>query len=426
MRTVPSRLTGSDEQLRRQYLREVLELLYPEPAEADATAATEPYAELLLIPDAHSPRLLVPAESRRLAAAAVRRYSEPQSRIARLKRGAVVAALHTGVSHAVLRDRVTVYAGPDSVEAYLRDHLGPNLVPSIHIGPARANRKPVLQLLGVEGATVGFAKLGNAPLTDRLVRAETLALSRLGHTGLDGVSVARVLHQGEFRGHPILVQSALPVWTRRGRADPNRLATAMAGVAEVFGTHVAALRTSAYWAELRQRLDAVAVRPDGRTLAHAAQTLVAGAGDNVLTFGSWHGDWSPWNMATLPHTLLVWDWERFAIGVPLGFDALHHLLQCRLQEGGFGTTVDAAAVLEECVSEATATLKPFGVKDHKTAHLTALLHLIDLATRYLEDRQAEAGARLGALGTWLLPVLVRRVATIEAAAQRFPRSAGAQ
>jgi hypothetical protein len=41
--------------------------------------------------------------------------------------------------------------------------------------------------------------------------------------------------------------------------------------------------------------------------------------------------------------------------------------------------------------------------------LTALLYLVDLATRYLNDRQAEAGARLGVLGTWLLPVLIRRV-----------------
>ena len=35
-----------------------------------------------------------------------------------------------------------------------------------------------------------------------------------------------------------------------------------------------------------------------------------------------------------------------------------------------------------------------------------------LAARYLADRQAEAGARLGVLGTWLLPVLIRRVAEL--------------
>ena len=47
------------------------------------------------------------------------------------------------------------------------------------------------------------------------------------------------------------------------------------------------------------------------------------------------------------------------------------------------------------------------------AHVTSLLYLIDLATRYVTDRQAEAGARLGALGTWLLPALLRRVSAVE-------------
>jgi hypothetical protein len=53
-------------------------------------------------------------------------------------------------------------------------------------------------------------------------------------------------------------------------------------------------------------------------------------------------------------------------------------------------------------------LAPFDVPA-QARELTALLYLIDLATRYLTDRQAEAGARLGVLGTWLLPVLIRRV-----------------
>jgi len=41
--------------------------------------------------------------------------------------------------------------------------------------------------------------------------------------------------------------------------------------------------------------------------------------------------------------------------------------------------------------------------------VVALLYLVDLATRYVADRQAEAGARLGVLGTWLLPVLLSTV-----------------
>ena len=51
---------------------------------------------------------------------------------------------------------------------------------SLHLGPARANRKPVLQLIAPDGETLGFAKLGIGPLTRRLVRAETTALSALG------------------------------------------------------------------------------------------------------------------------------------------------------------------------------------------------------------------------------------------------------
>jgi hypothetical protein len=49
------------------------------------------------------------------------------------------------------------------------------------------------------------------------------------------------------------------------------------------------------------------------------------------------------------------------------------------------------------------------VTDLTQARVTGLLYLIDLAARYLADRQAHAGARLGVLGDWLLPVLLKRV-----------------
>ena len=35
----------------------------------------------------------------------------------------------------------------------------------------------------------------------------------------------------------------------------------------------------------------------------------------------------------------------------------------------------------------------------------ALLYLAELSTRYLSDRQAEAGARLGRPGAWLIPAI---------------------
>lgn len=401
--TAPAELTAGDAALRAQYLAEVLGLLYPEPCATDGTPG-EPIAEYLVVPDARRPRLLVPAGSRRLAAAAVRRYAEPQSRAARLKRDAVVAALRTGASGVLLRDRIRI-TGPaaGSIDGYLREALGRDLAVSIHIGPARANRKPVLQLITPDGDTFGFAKLGTGPLTHRLVRAETNALTALAGSGLTKLTVPRVLHAGQWRGLQVLVQSALPVWLSRAALTPRRLAAAMLDIAGCCGYASGPLVGSAYWAELRGRLGALGERSEGVALAATAELIARHAGNISLTYGSWHGDWAPWNMANLADALLVWDWERFTQGVPVGFDAVHYELQRRVQSSS-----DAAGAVEATVRRAGELLAPFGVPAD-ARDLTALLYLVDLAARYLTDRQAEAGARLGVLGTWLLPVLIRRV-----------------
>ncbi|GIE95985.1 hypothetical protein [Paractinoplanes rishiriensis] len=403
VKTAPAELTAGDAALRTQYLNEVLELLYPAPCRTNGAPGT-PIAEYLVVPDARRPRLLVPAGSRRVAAAAVRRYAEPQSRAAKLKRDAVVAAVRTGASAVLLRDRIRV-TGPysASIDGFLSEVLGRELSVSVHIGPARANRKPVVQLIGPEGDTFGFGKLGTGPLTQRLVKAETAALTALGGSGLTRLTVPRVLFAGEWRGLQVLIQSALPVWLPRAPLTQRRLVAAMLDIAGCCGYTNGTVENSAYWHELRARLGAVGDRPEAAGLAAAAELLVKHAGDTVFRYGAWHGDWAPWNMANLADALLVWDWERFATGVPMGFDAVHHELQKRIQSTG-----DAKDAVEQTVRRAGELLGPFGVPP-EGREVTALLYLVDLAVRYLTDRQAEAGARLGVLGTWLLPVLIRRV-----------------
>jgi hypothetical protein len=403
VKTAPAALTAGDAALRTQYLTEVLDLLYPAPC-STADRAGELIVEYLVVPDSRRPRLLVPSVSRRVAAAAVRRYSEPQSRAARFKRDAVVAALRTGAAGMLLRDRIRI-TGPaeQSIDGYLRAALGRELAVSIHIGPARANRKPVLQLISPAGDTFGFGKIGSGPLTQRLVRAETNALTALSRSGLTKLAVPRVLHAGQWRGLQVLVQSALPVWLPRAPLTPRRLANAMLDIAGCCGYSHGTLVGSAYWAELRGRLAVLGDRPEGFALAAAAEALATHAGNTSLRYGAWHGDWAPWNMANLADALLVWDWERFAQHVPVGFDAVHHDLQRRVQSSG-----DATAAVEATVRRAGELLQPFAVLP-EVRELTALLYLVDLAARYLTDRQAEAGARLGVLGTWLLPVLIRRV-----------------
>src|SRR5207253_3116256 len=74
----------------------------------------------------------------------------------------------------------------------------------------------------------------------------------------------------------------------------------------------------------------------------------------TLAFGAWHGDWQPYNMARVPGRpaqIALWDWERFALGVPLGFDPLHYLLQALLHGRGVGPDI-AARFLTEAEADA--------------------------------------------------------------------------
>ena len=93
----------------------------------------------------------------------------------------------------------------------------------------------MLQIITPDGRTVGFAKLGTGPLTRRLVRAETAALNALSHAVLKSVTVPSVAHSGQWNGHQILVQSALPVWRPRAPLSAERLARGMREVAGCCG-----------------------------------------------------------------------------------------------------------------------------------------------------------------------------------------------
>ena len=74
---------------------------------------------------------------------------------------------------------------------------------------------------------------------------------------------------------------------------------------------------------------AVGSAPGAAALGSTLERLEGLAG-TPLVFGTWHGDWGPWNCARTPGRLLVWDWERSADSVLLGFDLLHFGYQTAL------------------------------------------------------------------------------------------------
>ena len=115
--------------------------------------------------------------------------------------------------------------------------------------------------------------------------------------------------------------------------------------------------------------------------------------------GGWHGDWNPGNCSVVADSVLVWDWERYETGVPVGFDALHLRLQSAI---GAGATPRAAAT--ELLADARRVLAAFEVPS-ADATLVAQLYLWGLGVRYATDDQAKAGAAIGRLDEWLVPVL---------------------
>src|SRR6516225_7552560 len=306
----------ADDWERLAYLREVCELLWPPTAEMalqggapgapQITGAVRSRVrgggarpegrDFVLIPGARHPRLLVPAVPR-TAAAALRQYGQPRSWAARMGVAAFALGLASGLGGRVLGVRVRVTAPPDaeSIESYLKTVFSPDIRVSVRLGPARANRKPVLQLHTASGESVGFVKIGFNALTRDLVRAEAASLAWLERTGLGRISVPRVLHHGQWHGMDVLVLSSLPVWQRRRVLSTAQLSAAMGTVAKVGGLQQGAGASDAYLRQLRERLATADPGAERTALLEALDTLAATGDCAGLTFGAWHGDWSPWN-----------------------------------------------------------------------------------------------------------------------------------
>ncbi|MHB1430674.1 MAG: hypothetical protein ACYCVZ_00940 [Streptosporangiaceae bacterium] len=400
--------SGPDD--RTEYLAEVSQILWPSPAKIAAGRSRDAqvadpdqrggHHDLIVLPGPGRPRLIVPA-GRLASAAAVRRYGEPGSAKTFLATRALAATLRAGAGRAFRgRVRVIVPDGAATIEAYLTSLLGQPIEISVHLGAPRANRKPVLQLLTPSGDTVGFAKIGVNELTARLIRAEHAALRQVGTAALTRLRPPEVLAMDRWQGLDVLVLSALPTWRRRRRLAPGDLARAVTELAHVAGSYEAPLADGSYWDRLQRRLSSAGRGADHDALRHTLPRLAGLGADATVDFGAWHGDLTPWNLASTRDELLVWDWERFATDVPVGFDALHYWLQ----EQVVSARRDPAAAAAECVRRAGALLGPLGVTPAR-ARLTALAYLAELSVRYLADRQEEFAPRLGSPGRWLIPAL---------------------
>jgi hypothetical protein len=382
----------------------LVRLLWPEPAiidvESPVTRKTVRRTRFIVIPSLASPKLLVPHRPRRVAARALGNYQASMTGRKRTMVRALSAAARIGLAD-LLPHRIAVSGETDNIERYLVEHLGHSLKTALYIGPPRAVQKPVLQLLTPTGETFAFAKVGVNDLTRRLVSREAAALRLLGQSPLQTLLPPPVLHHGRWGEHEVLVVGALPPGgslplVRRFLPEATRELGAAAGITQM------KLSESGYWTSVRSRVDDLPSSPHREQLEGAVRKLrESGCVDHELEFGSWHGDWAPWNMTASGGRLSAWDWEHFDTGVPLGFDALHYDVQ-RL------VVVDRVAPREAFALVTTATPSDLLSADLDPARRPLLvgLYIVEIALRYLQQGEVDlGGTALSRISDWLAAAL---------------------
>lgn len=365
------------------------------PGAADAAPdgrAPGPTWSYLAVPSAATPRLLLRADRRGLGVAAARRQLSGRSRRAVVRRSALVLLLGSGAAR-LDRSRIVTVAlsgASDTLLARVGAAVGTDVeLAGVSLGPPRANRKPVLQVTDRRGDVVAWVKVGHDDLTGLLVATERVALGEVAGQLAGRVHVPRVLAGGRWQDAEVLVMAPLPTAAKGTVAGDALLEL----VRTVHGT------TGAPAAAPLARLVALG---GGRLAPLASLAAEVDLARPQLRPGAWHGDLHRDNLAVAADgTPVLWDWERWQDGVPLGCDLLHHDLQRRI-------TVDRTPLrtaADTLVATAADRLGPLGVPADAAA-LVVAEYLIRLAARYVADGQADAGAAVGDVESWIVPALL--------------------
>lgn len=359
---------------------------------APLPAGQHELAEFLLLPSARRPRLLVPAKAPRAAAESVRRFSHALGPGERLVRMALTGALRTGILDRVVPDRIRIMApltgqSVDSLQAHVSGVLGEPAVLSLGVGTARANRKPVLEAISRSGRALAFVKLGDHDVTRSLLADEAAALRTLSGTSPAGLEVPQLIGFGEWNDLGVLIQSALPTSPWPGHRRSTLPFAAMRSLADAFSTGRLPIARSPWWQRVSSDAAHIADDVRAKLFMQAADAIRDRMDDCQLRHTAWHGDWTPWNMAWSGGRVRIWDWERFALGVPAGFDPLHYLLAQQMVKMPWTQALNAVRGM------APAAVRQVGVAPGES-RLVFWAYLIELSRRYLLAAAPSTGAPL--------------------------------
>lgn len=389
------------------YAAEVAGLLWPAPwgtpyVTRDVRSSAPYEREAYIFPSARNPRLLVPTDVPD-AAAMIQRLGNDKARFVRPMRSVLQRSVRSPAFALSGWPKLRVPgADPlaDSIENHLAGVLGTEVRVGVVLGPRRVNQKPVLQIFGLEGTLIGYAKVGHNALTAALVRHEAESLRSIGELGSRHFRAPKLLHSGHWSGLDVLVMS--PLQTDAG--DPVLAATreaSMLEVARLRGVQQRPLVDSRFWSRLRRGAHRLAPVPHGEALPAAVNAIESADGASEVSLGGWHGDWGAWNMGMGGGVLQLWDWERYDPEVPLGFDGLHYIAQ-RVIPGHRDENLQERRFLQSVSS----SLAAFEV-DPARHGLILRLYLLEIAVRYVDALTHGARPEFARRTAWVVSLLAR-------------------
>jgi len=345
----------------------------------------------LIIPSAGRPTFLLPLESSVAAGASLRAYNRMRPPAARAARWMVSAAATTGLAPLLLRDRLYVRASSAArttmtLTEYLAEALGVRRVSVSARVFRRAGRKPTLQVFSERGEPLAYVKVGWDERTRALVRNEARALEACAEANLRIVT-PRLMHVGEWDDRVVTATSPLPENTIRfAPADgPPPLAAALE-IASLVPNQNRELSASPWWASFRARVGAAVEEEPRAGFAADLLARIEQRAAVLLRFGSWHGDWTPWNLGVADRRLVAWDWEEYEDDAPVGFDHLHFVFHAGLRLDG----LDVSGAMERC---RTAARDLERVQPPEAARILPELYLLEAWLRFHRASRSGTGTR---------------------------------
>lgn len=204
---------------------------------------------------------------------------------------------------------------------------------NIHTGHTSPDRKTCLQILSVTGQVLGYAKISDTPMADKLIDCEASTLRRLGKMGLTEGRTPLVLFQGTWTGCRLSVQSPAPTDCKPTTNTITEATVQFLGDLFRQSLVYSALGSCQTWIELCHNIDLLKRRVSlawGNRLARAQSVIEMSFGTNILPWGIGHRDFIAPNTLLYGRQLYVFDWEYATPATLPGSDLFHFVVQGRL------------------------------------------------------------------------------------------------